>query len=589
MTGDDAFDALIVGGGHNGLICAAYLARASLSVCVAEKNERCGGALFSTRSNGVTLEHGGIEHSAILASPIAEELRLEDCGLRYRCHAEGPMHLFGDGVRIPMAATPEETAAAIASVDEADADAWLELAALSQRLIELTAELSCGWTPPLEWASRIGRSALGGSGRSLPDLATASVIDLAQEWFRSPHVRSLAVFRSGFSGLPAWAPGTAAVFCLTPGSPGRATGRPVGGSAAFVASLERAVRSAGGEIRTEFEVSAVTPTAGTPTPGGTGAGGTGAAGTGAAGTTASGSRASGSRRGGWTARSAGGEQIRCSRALISALPPQDFVTRLLDPAAVPRSLFRRFASVATVSGNLSQFTLAVRLTRRPDLGALGAHAGSMLWLAAAPRHVLASQAAAITGAIASRPAVLVTFPSVADPSLADEPQSTMWVNGFLAKDLSGRSWPEAVPEASESIWATVESCLPGVRRLAAQEVFTSPADLTARTGAANPGAHVALTLDQLLSGRPVRGASRHRSGIPGVYLTGAGTNPGPGISGLPGRACAQAVLADLGASGPLPRLRRAPGAVRREWTRLRSAASALRQPCHSSEAALTQP
>jgi hypothetical protein len=96
----------------------------------------------------------------------------------------------------------------------------------------------------------------------------------------------------------------------------------------------------------------------------------------------------------------------------------------------------------------------------------------------------------------------------------------------------------------------------------------------------NAGAHVSTIITQLLAGRPARGSADHRSGIEGVYLTGAGTNPGPSISGLPGRACAEAVLADLAASAGWGRVRRPVAAARRElarWRRLSELTLAVRR------------
>ena len=78
----DRADVVIVGGGHNGLICGAYLARAGLDVLVLERNSRCGGALFSTERDGFSLEHGGIDHSTVVASTIPDDLGLERHGLR---------------------------------------------------------------------------------------------------------------------------------------------------------------------------------------------------------------------------------------------------------------------------------------------------------------------------------------------------------------------------------------------------------------------------------------------------------------------------------------------------------------------------
>ena len=526
---------VVLGGGHNGLVCAAYLARAGVDVLVVERNSRCGGALFSTTSNGFTLEHGAVDHSTIVASTIPEELDLERHGLQYAHRTASAVHLYGDGVQIAIGETAEDTARSIAAVDAADAEAWMELAALSSRMLAITAELSRDRAVPMELALRVGRVALGGAGRPLIDLATISAVDLAERWFHSPHMRALAVFRSQFSGLPPWYPGTGAVFCLTPGGHGRRFARPRGGSKAFVDALQSAVVGFGGRVRCDFPVSAV-------------------------------------RRevGGWRVESSGSGAVFASRAVVSAIAPQEAILGLMEPGAVPARLRRRFERMEVLSGNLSQFSMAAALRRPPPLDRLpSGFEGSQLWMLQEPAAALEGPGAALAGSVAARPGVLITFPSIIDPSAAPQGSATAWVNGFVAyRLLRAGGWGRGADDAVERIWTTVESCLPGVRELVAESVFVSPEDLTRRTGAVNAGLHVSATLGQLLAGRPVRGCADHRVGVDGIYLTGAGTNPGPSISGLPGRACAEALLDDL-ATGWSARARRPARSVRRELARLR--------------------
>ena len=528
-------EVVVLGGGHNGLVCAAYLARAGVDVLVVERNSRCGGALFSTTSNGFTLEHGAVDHSTIVASTIPEELDLERHGLQYAHRTASAVHLYGDGVQIAIGETAEDTARSIAAVDAADAEAWMELAALSSRMLAITAELSRDRAVPMELALRVGRVALGGAGRPLIDLATISAVDLAERWFHSPHMRALAVFRSQFSGLPPWYPGTGAVFCLTPGGHGRHFARPRGGSKAFVDALQSAVVGFGGRVRCDFPVSAV-------------------------------------RRevGGWRVESSGSGAVFASRAVVSAIAPQEAILGLMEPGAVPARLRRRFERMEVLSGNLSQFSMAAALRRPPPLGRLpSGFEGSQLWMLQEPAAALEGPGAALAGSVAARPGVLITFPSIMDPSAAPQGSATAWVNGFVAYRLvRPGGWGRGADDAVERIWTTVESCLPGVRELVAESVFVSPEDLTGRTGAVNAGLHVSATLGQLLAGRPVRGCADHRAGVDGIYLTGAGTNPGPSISGLPGRACAEALLDDL-ATGWSARARRPARSVRRELARLR--------------------
>jgi beta-carotene ketolase (CrtO type) len=533
-------EVVVVGGGHNGLVCAAYLARAGVDVVVVERNSRCGGALFSTTSDGFTFEHGAIDHSTIVASTIPEELQLRRHGLQYVERTASALHLYGDGTQIAVAETAEETARSIAAVDAADADAWLELAALSRRMLALTAELTLPRAVPMDVATRLGRVALGRAGEPLVALAQSSAIEVAERWFRSPQLRALAVFRSQFSGLPPWYPGTGAVFCLTPGGHGRRFGRPRGGSRAFVDALCGAVLASGGRIRCDFPATSLRRVAGD-----------------------------------WQVESASGEAVTASRAVVSAIAPQDAILRLVEPSAVPPRLRRRFEQVEVLSGNLSQYSIAAALRRQPPVTGLPhGYAGSQLWLLPEPAAVLDGPTAALAGTVPARPGVLITFPSLFDAAAAPPGAATAWMNGFVAHRLNRPGgWAAGAAEAEERIWTTVEACLPGVRELVTESVFVSPEDLTRHTGAVNAGHHVSATLGQLLAGRPVRGCANYRTGIDGFYLTGAGTNPGSSISGLPGRACAEALLDDL-ADGWQARARRPMRAARRELGRLRRMSAA---------------
>ena len=405
-------------------------------------------------------------------------------------------------------------------------------------MLAFMAELSRGRAVSLDGALRVGAVALGARGRREIDLARMSAVEAAERWFRSPHMRALAIMRSQFSGLPPWYPGTAAVFCLTPGGHGRRFSRPEGGSRAFVDALVGALVEHGGRIRRDFPVSRV-----------------------------------GRRGTEWTLHAVSGDVVTASTAVVSAIPPQDMVLGLLDPEIVPSRIRQRFEKVEVLTGNLGQFSLAAALREAPALDHLPpGFEGAQLWMLQEPGAALEVAAAAFAGTLAQRPGLLATIPSVIDPTAAPAGAATMWINGFVGQRLVRRGgWTAGASEATERIWRTVESCLPGVSDLVTDSTFSSPDDLVDRTGALNAGAHVASTFGQLLAGRPVRGCADHRAGIDGLYLTGAGTNPGPGISGLPGRACAEALLDDLAVGRGDHRQRRLRvrvRAFRRELTRL---------------------
>ena len=510
-------DVVVVGGGHNGLVCAAYLAQAGLDVVIVEQSERPGGALMSTDWNGHRLERGAVEHTAILTSGVVDDLDLASHGLVYAHRRAAAVHLFGDGTRIVIDETVEATAASIEAVSPADAKAWVKLAALSGPLQRAFAIAGDGWIPPPSLATRFARLTGGSAADAFVEFTRMSVVELAMRWFESPHVRALAIFRAAFSGLPPWSPGTAGVFLLTTGGHGRSIGRPVGGSRALVTALEGAVAAAGASIRCGFRVSAVT-------------------------------RAGSS----WVVRATSGDAVTARRAVVSAMAPRPFLLDILPPDVVPARHRRRVRGVQEVVANVAQLTLAAAIGSDACLPSFGRAEldGAALWLLADPGAATASYTAAQLGRVPESPATLVTFPSVADPGAAPAGRATMWANSFTARHLHGRPWTDATTEATEGLWRTIDSCLPGVQEHVEHQLLTTPDDLTALTGAENPGSHVAPVPSQTLGSRPARGFGNYHTPIDGIFLTGAGTHPGGGVSGAPGRASAQAVLRSLGPARP---------------------------------------
>jgi beta-carotene ketolase (CrtO type) len=540
---DSSVEVVVVGGGHNGLICAAYLARAGLDVVVVEQNDVPGGALMSSEWQGHVLEHGAVEHTAVLASGMIDELGLEDFGLTYRTRDVAAIHLFGDGTQVTIGRSIEVTADSIATISAHDARAWTELSERSAPLLGAFAIASRGWVPPMSVATRIARTMGGRDADALVELVQMSVLDVAMRWFESPHVRALAIFRAFFFGMPPWAPGTANAFLLTTGGHGRRLGRPVGGSRAFVAALTAAVTNSGGDVRCGFRVESV------------------------------------ERLGaGWTVRSTAGEQITARRAVVSAIPPQDFVLRLLSPAdVVPTSTRRRLEALDIVASNVSQLTLAAALDTSACVPAFGDPDSdqSMLWLLSDPSAVVDSYTAISLGLVPSSPGTLVAFPTSSDPGLAPAGRATMWANAVTAREIQGRTWEQAGGEATEGVWRTIDACLPDVRAHVVHEVLTNPCDLTARTGADNAGNHIAPTPAQSLGTRPTRSLGNYSTPIDGIFVTGAGTHPGGGINGASGRACANAVLRSIGSHRTVRRFGRA-GSVARQLGASIGAARRLR-------------
>ena len=520
-------DVVVVGGGHNGLVCAAYLAKAGLDVTVVERGERPGGALLWTDWNGFRLERGALEHTSILTTGVLEELDLAAHGLTYWCRTTNGTHMFGDGTRIIIEETAEATAASIEQLSPADAAAWLELGERSQPVLKAFGLASEGWVPPPAVANGFARLVAGRRADPLIELTQLSVAELVTRWFENPYVRAMAMFRSVFSGLAPWTPGSAGAFLLTVAGHGRRVGRPVGGSQALVDALCAALGAAGGTVRCGFDVVSV--------------------------------RQAGSS---WSVRSSAGEEVM-ARRVVSAMPPRPFLLDVLDGDVPPR-VRRSARGIQEVADNLSQLTLAAAIDDSTVLPALGREDldTATMWLLPDPTAATQVAAAAQFGQVPRAPGTLVTFPSRADASVAPQGSATMWANAFMPRRLAGRSWEDAAAEAADGVWRTIDACLRGIRSSVVHEVLTSPEELTALTGADNAGSHVAPTLRQTLGRRPAPGLGNYRTPVEGIYLSGAGTHPGSSVSGAPGRACARVILDDVGLAGRrLDRPRRVAGQV----------------------------
>jgi len=138
------------------------------------------------------------------------------------------------------------------------------------------------------------------------------------------------------------------------------------------------------------------------------------------------------------------------------------------------------------------------------------------------------------------------IPSAADPSQCPAGKATLWASAFVPAEFTdGNRWPDANEKAADAVFETLEQFAPGIAASVIDRKITGPSDWEARLGnrAGNPN-HLDMTIDQLFTLRPAPGFARYRTPILGLYLSGAGTHPGGGVHGMPGKMAASAVLAD---------------------------------------------
>ena len=524
------FDAVVIGGGHNGLVCAAYLGGAGVRCLVLEKNASVGGAAATEEF------HPGFRNSvaaytvSLLNPKVIRDLELHSHGLRI---IERPAANFWpvDGQRGLL--MPYGTAArqrAIGAFSAADAErlpayeAALDRAAdVLRRLVLVTPpNAGGGWVQMLK-AGRMAHPVLRlpiAEQRVLLDLFTKSAAELLEAWFESEVVKGAFAF-DGIVGAYAspYTPGTAYVllhhcFGEVNGKPG-VWGHAVGGMGAIADAMRRAAEARGVTIRTGAQVSEVL---------------------------IKGERVAG-------VRLDGGEEIRAG-VVVSNVGPKLLFGSMVPHGVVADDVQRRLAGVTTGSGT---FRMNVALAELPDFTCrpgrqVSAHHGSGIVIGPTLDYLDRAYSDARREGWSREPVVEMLIPSTIDDSLAPPGQhvASLFVQHASPKLPDGRSWDEAKDTFADLVIETVTRHAPNFRGAVLGRQVLSPLDLERRFGMVDGDIfHGQLTLGQVFSARPVLGFADYRMPVTGLYLCGAGAHPGGGVTGVPGHNAAREILSDV--------------------------------------------
>jgi phytoene dehydrogenase-like protein len=535
MTNKD-FDAILIGGGHNGLVCATYLAKAGLKVCVLEKRGVVGGA-------AVTEEfHPGFRNSvaaytvSLLQPKVIRDLELERHGLKIVLRRANNFLPRPDGSYLLTGAGRTKAEVAKFSAHDAerldDYERRLDIIADVLRELALQAPPNMtqgGWLaalPQLIHAGKLGKrlSALEGPMRTeLLDLFAISAAEYLDRFFESEPIKAVL----GFDGIVGnyaspYTPGSAYVllhhvFGEVNGVKG-AWGHAIGGMGAITQAMAKSAVASGVEIRTSSGVREVlVDTAGAK-----------------------------------PARAIGvvtdqGDVLH-ARAVVANVNPKLLYERLMAQAVVPAPTRERMANWRCGSGT---FRMNVALSRLPNFTCLpgeGDHLTAGIILAPSLDYMDRAYLDARACGWSKEPIVEMLIPSTLDDSLAPPGQhvASLFCQHVAPTLPNGAPWDAHREEVADLMIGTVDRYAPGFKESVLGRQIKSPLDLERDFGLIGGDIfHGALSLNQLFSARPMLGQADYRGALPGLYLCGAGTHPGGGVTGAPGHNAARAIIADL--------------------------------------------
>jgi phytoene dehydrogenase-like protein len=525
-------DAVIVGGGHNGLVCAFYLARAGLKVTVLERREVLGGAAV-TETFHPGFRNSTASYTVSLLNPkVIADMALARHGLRIVHRRVSNFLPLGDADYLIVG--EGRTRSEVARVSERDAARLDAYNARLEAIADVLRDLVLKTPPNLEMGGGLSGFAellkAAGLGRSLARLDTTARRDLLalfsqsagdwlDGWFESAPIKAAFGF-DGIVGTYAspYTPGTAYVllhhvFGEVNGRKG-VWGHAIGGMGAITQAMAAACRELGVELRTDAAVAEVE---------------------------VKGGRAV-------AAVTEAGERVE-GRVVVSNLNPKLLFGRLVDPAAQPQDFRERIARYRCGSATFRMNVALSELPRFTCLPEPGDHLTGGIIIAPSLAYMERAYADARAHGWSREPIVELLIPSTLDDTLAPPGRhvASLFCQHVAPELPDGRNWDDCREEVADLMIETVDRYAPGFKASVLGRKAMTPLDLERTFGLVGGDImHGALTLDQMFSARPVLGHGHYRTPIRGLYQCGAGTHPGGGVTGAPGHNAAREIIADLG-------------------------------------------
>ncbi|MFH1122990.1 MAG: NAD(P)/FAD-dependent oxidoreductase [Pseudomonadota bacterium] len=516
--GKNTYDVVLAGGGHNGLIVAAYMAKAGLDVCVVERQDKVGGGAITREWTLPGFKHdmASLIHMTIQANPLIhrDELGLQSkYGLKYIFPDPACAVVFPDQRALVLYQDFDKTCESIAQFSKKDADVYPRFCEHARTILKAGAASMFSPTPP--FGRMVSFMDQSDGGREYLRTILSSTWDLAGEWFESEQMK-IAVAR--FASEVMIGPRDKGTGVYMFGFPHFQTWKvavPEGGSGALSDSLARCIQDLGGTIMVSSPIKAI--------------------------------KVEGGEAKGVILES--GEEILAKKAVVSNLNVKQLFLQMTKPEDLPADFPTRVERIQ--QSNFMAMNQAVALNEAPKYKA-GKAVDECFFVEISPfEEEFLRIFDEYTYGIPSSRMPLLGVASLVDPTRAPEGKHTLYLyhyEPYNLKDGGPEKWNDIKEKLADDIMETVREYTTnmGPENILGRYLF-SPLDIEEYNPAMNNGdiMHIGAYLSQYFSNRPLPGWGQYRTPVKKLYMCGGSTHPGAGISGG-GRAATAAIMEDLG-------------------------------------------